>query len=72
MRRHLYVIGLKNNPVCRKRGITEVNSVKILCAREALSSFRYSYLGSFFLEPEGVRKQSIGVIWNFGKGTGLL
>ena len=72
MRRHLYVMGLKNNPVCRKRVTTKENSVNILCACEALTSLRYSYLGSFFLEPEDVRKLSIGVIWNLGKGTGIL
>ena len=40
--------------------------------REALASLRHSYLGSFFLDPEDIRKLSIGAIWNFAKGTGLL
>jgi hypothetical protein len=31
-----------------------------------------TYLGFFFLEPEDIRKLSIGALWNFGKGTGLL
>jgi len=30
------------------------------------------YLGCFFLDPEDIRKLSIGAIWNFAKGTGLL
>jgi len=30
------------------------------------------YLGSLFLDPEDIRKLSIGAIWNFAKGTGLL
>jgi hypothetical protein len=42
------------------------------CECEALASLRYTYLGSFFLEPEDIRKLSIGAIWNFAKGTGLL
>jgi hypothetical protein len=29
-------------------------------------------LGSFFLDPEDVRSISLGAIWNFNKGTGLL
>jgi len=37
-----------------------------------LASLRYKYLGSFILDPEDIRKLSIGVIWNFAKGTGLL
>jgi hypothetical protein len=32
----------------------------------------YTYLGSFFLDPEDIRKLSVGAIWNFAKGTGLL
>jgi hypothetical protein len=30
------------------------------------------YLGSFFLDPEDIRKLSIRAIWNFVKETGLL
>jgi hypothetical protein len=44
----------------------------ILCECEALASLRHTYPGSFFLNPEDIRKLSIGVIWNFAKGTGLL
>jgi len=41
------------------------------CVSEALSSLRYTYLGSFFLDPEDIRKLNIGATWNFDKGTGL-
>ena len=52
---------------------TEVEtSVLISCECEALVSLRHAYLGSFFLDPEDVANMSIGAIWNFGKGTGLL
>jgi len=70
LRRHLYIMGLSNNPICRKCG-TEEETVRILCACEALASLRHTYLGSFFLDPEDVRKVSMGTIWNFGKGTRL-
>jgi hypothetical protein len=56
----------------RKCGTEEESSVHILCECEALVSLRYTYLGSFFLEPEDIRKLNIGAIWNFAKGTGLL
>jgi len=38
LRRHLYIMGLNNNPDCRKCGIEEETSVHILCECEALAS----------------------------------
>jgi len=72
LRRHLYLMGLSNNPICRKCGTEEETSVHNLCECEALASLRHIYLGSFFLDPEDIRKLSTGAIWNFAKGTGLL
>jgi hypothetical protein len=65
-------MGLSNNPICRKCGTEEETSIHILCECEALTSLRHTYLGSFFLDPEDIGKLSIGAIWNFAKGTGLL
>jgi len=45
-------------------------SVHILCECEDLASLKYKYLGSFFLEPEDIRKLIIGAIWNFVKEQG--
>jgi hypothetical protein len=72
LRRHLYVMGLRNNPTCRQCGTEEETSVHILCECQALTSLRQAHLGSFILGPEDIRYLSIGVIWNFAKGTGLL
>jgi hypothetical protein len=72
LRRHLYVIGLCNNPTRRKCGTEEETSFHILYECQILASLRYAHLGTFFLDPEDSRKLSIGAIWNFGKGTGLL
>jgi hypothetical protein len=72
LRRHPYVMGLSNNPTCRKCGTEEETSVHILCECETLASLRYTYLGSFFLDPEDIRVLGMGAIWNFAKGTGLL
>jgi hypothetical protein len=47
-------------------------SPHFVCVCEALASLRCTYLGSFFFEPEDIRKLIIGAIWNFAKGTGLL
>jgi hypothetical protein len=72
LRTHLYVMELSNNLTCRKGGTEEETSVHILCECEALALLRHAHLGSFFLYPEDIRKLSIAVIWNCGKGTGLL
>jgi hypothetical protein len=70
LRRHLYIIGLRNNPTCRKCSTEEETSVHILRERDALASLRCTRLGSFFLEPEDIRKLIIGAIWNFAKEEG--
>jgi len=72
LRRHLHIMGLSNNPLCRKCGTEEETSVHILCEGEALASLRYTYLGSFFLDLGNIRVLSMGTFWNFAKGTGLL
>jgi hypothetical protein len=56
LRRHLYVMGLSNNSICRKCGTQEETSVHILCACEVLTSLEHSHLGFFFLDPEDIRK----------------
>ena len=72
LRRHLYIMGLSNNPTCGKCGTEEEISVHILCECGALASLRHTHLRSFFLDPEDVRKLSVRAIWKFAKGTGLL
>jgi hypothetical protein len=72
LRRHLHVMGLSNDPTCRKCGTEEETSVHILCECEALASLRHRYLGSFFLNPEDIRVLGVGAIWNFAKGMRLL
>jgi hypothetical protein len=72
LRRHLHIMGLSNDPMCRKCGTEEETSVHILCECEALASLRHAYLGSFFLDPEDIQELGLEAIWNFPKGTGLL
>jgi hypothetical protein len=71
LRRHTYVMGLSNNSTYRKCG-TDEETAHISCECDALASLSHTYLGSFFLDPEDIRKLSIGAIWNIGKGKGLL
>jgi len=72
LRRHVHVMGLSNNPTCRKCDTEEETSAHILGECEALASLRHRCLGSFFLDPEDIRRLGVGAISNFAKGTGLL
>jgi len=60
LRRHLYTMGLSNNPTCRKCVTEEETSVHILCECEALASLRHACLGSFFFGPGGYQGASYG------------
>jgi len=70
-RRNLYLLGLTNNPSCRRCGTGEETSVHIQHEREAVASLRHAYLGSFFLDSEDFKSLSLGAICNFSKRTGL-
>ena len=41
LRRHLYVMRLSNNPICRKCGTEEETSVHVLCECEAVASLTH-------------------------------
>jgi len=68
--RHLYVMGLSDNPICKKCVTEEEASVHVLSACEALASLRHSYPGSFFLDPEDIRKLNKGPSENLLKEQG--
>lgn len=65
-----YLMGLLDTPLCRKRGAEEATA-RVPCECKALTSFRHTYLGSFFLDPKDVSNLILGVIKNFSKGVGL-
>jgi len=71
LRRHLYVLGLPNSPLCRWCEAGEETSAHVLCECEALTSRRHAHLGSFFLEPGDIKNLNLGVIWNYSKAAGL-
>jgi hypothetical protein len=70
VRRHLYIMGLSDSPLCRC-GAEDESLDNILCECAALASLRHVYLGCFFLEPQDIKSIRLGGIWNFGKVTGL-
>ena len=65
LRKHLYLLGLLDSPLCRKCGVGEETSAHILWECEALASLRHVYLDPFFLEPEDIRSLGLGAIWNY-------
>jgi hypothetical protein len=71
LRKHLYLLGLLDSPLCRRCGVKEKTSVHLLCECEALALLKHEYLGSFFLEPVDIKSIRLGAIWSFSKVTGL-
>jgi len=71
LRRHLYLLGLHDSPLCRKCGVREETLAHILCKCEGLASRRHTYLGYFFLEPEDIKSLGLGAIWNYSRFVGL-
>jgi len=63
---------IRNDLRWRKCNTEEETSVHILCECETLASLRYIYLGSFFLDPDDIKKLGVGAIWRFGNATGLI
>jgi len=53
-------MGMTNSPLYRRCGAEEETPSHILCECEALASCRHTYMGSFFLDPEDIRSQSLG------------
>jgi hypothetical protein len=49
LRRHLRIMGLSDNPICRKCGTGEETSVQMLCECEALALLRHTYLFLLFV-----------------------
>ena len=61
IRRHVHVMGLNDNPTCRKCGTEVETSAHILYECEALASLRHRYLGSFFFwDPKDIRVLGVG------------
>jgi len=70
--RYLHIMGLCNDPMCRKCVNEEETSVHVLCECEALASLRHAYLGSFFLDAEVIRELGKGGHLELYQGNRLL
>ena len=72
LRRHLYVMGLTNNPSSRRCGAERETSFHILHECEALASLSHAYLVSFFLDPEDIKSRGGGPSGTLAKEQGSL
>jgi hypothetical protein len=72
LRRHLHLIGLTNNPLCRRCGADYETSAHAVCECKASASPTDMYSWDpFFLGPEYIKRLRLGAIWNISEGTGL-
>jgi hypothetical protein len=71
LRKNLHLTGLTISPLCRRCGTENETSAHKLCECEVLAALTRTYMGAFFLDPEDIKSLSVGVNWNFNKGTGL-
>jgi len=59
LRKHLHLMRLTNISLRRKSAAEEQTSANTLCECQTLASLRRTYLGSFFLDPEDIKSQSL-------------
>jgi hypothetical protein len=57
-------------PLERSVGLRRKPQSTFLYECESLASFKHAHLGSFFFDPEDIKKLRIGVIWNFAEKQG--
>jgi len=62
LRRHNYIKGLIDSPVCWRCAAEEETSSHVLCECEALATLGHTYLGSFFLGGPG---SSVGIATDY-------
>ena len=71
LRRHLYIMGLKDNSLYRRCGAELETSAHVMFECEVSASFWRNYSGCFSLDLEDIRILILRAICNFIKGTGL-
>ncbi|KAJ8964293.1 hypothetical protein NQ317_016582, partial [Molorchus minor] len=65
LQRHLYKMGLANNPTCRRCGEDEESALHVLCYCEGLARCKLRYLGQPFVEPEEIQKSPVNSLLGF-------
>jgi len=71
LKRHLNIIGIVDNPICRGCHGAEESSLHILCECEYYSAKRFEYLGYHFVEPGELTSLPIKILLKFVSVIGL-
>jgi hypothetical protein len=69
---HLFKLGLTDNPICERCQEKDESVTHILCDCEAITYFRFSHLGHFFMEPKDNYDTSIHKVLHFIRSVGLI
>ena len=65
LQRHLHIMKISEDPMCRRCGREQETSAHVLCQCEAFASTRHRYLGSHFVNPEDIRNANIQTLVSF-------
>jgi hypothetical protein len=73
VRKHLHIMGLfDGDPTCRFCRMETETVQHIICCCEVLARQRYTVFRKLFAEPKDINTASVGDLWSFIRGTGLL
>jgi ribonuclease HI len=71
LRRHLNIIGIFDDPMCRGCKFQEETASHILCDCEFYSALRFEHLGRHIIEPWELQDIPVRCLLNFASATGL-
>jgi hypothetical protein len=71
-KRHLFKLGLTDNPTCERCLEEDKSATHILCDCEAIAYLRLHHLGQFFIEPSDYYDAPINKVLHFIGNVGLI
>ncbi len=71
LNRHLSIMGVVGDPLCRRCRSVEETSAHVLCECEELSAYRFEHLGRHLIEPWELRDIPVRCLLNFVSAVGL-
>ena len=71
LKRHLSIMGVIKDPVCRGCGYNDETATHILCECEAFSAHRFEHLGRHVIEPWELQDIPVKCLLIFASATGL-
>ena len=71
LKRHLNIMGISSDPLCRGCRLEEETSRHILCECEVFSAQRFEHLGRHLLEPWELHDIPVRCLLNFASATSL-